>query len=290
MISVFVAIAIYMNKSEIYGFFSNLIKKENIIVLKDANEYKRKYNYDRFSNIESFIPNSISDLENIFYNILNSGWDDFIFYCPSEYEECADDVKQISSNNKLMSNIAGYISPYNSFSLINTTVSSYGEIYVKINKKYSDKEITDTNNKIKSIINELNIKNLSIEKKIKAYHDYLIKNATYDKSFAEGYKNEHPSTKANGALIEGQAVCGGYTDSMAIFLDILNIPNIIISSDTHTWNLVYLEDEWLHIDATWNDTENKNFEYEFYLINTDELLNIDTKEHTFSRVFFKEAN
>ncbi len=284
-----IVMILYMNKGGIYTFFCNLIRKDNVLVIPDSNEYKRKYDYDKFSNIEDYVPYSIEDLENIFYNILNNGWNEFTFYCPSEYKTCSEDVRELSSNTKLMSNISGYVSPYNSFNLINTTVSSYGEVYIKVTKKYNSQDIKNINIKIEEIVNELNLKNISSEEKLKAYHDYLIAHTIYDKDFADDNQSVYSATKANGALLEGHAVCGGYSDAMAIFLDYLNIPNIIISSDTHAWNLVYLEDEWLHIDSTWNDTDNKKFDYEFYLINTDQLLNLDTKEHTFPRTFFIEA-
>lgn len=280
---------LYMNKTAIYGLFGDLMVNNPQINLKEPNEYKRKYVYEKFSNTEDYVPYSASELENIYYNILNNGWSSFSFYCPSEYETCADDVRRMSGDTKTMSNIAGYISPYNSFTMVNTTVSSYGEIYVKVSKKYSEEDINNINEKINSIIEELKIKDLTIEEKIKTFHDYLISHTTYDKDFAEDNKSIYEATKANGALLQGYAVCGGYSDAMAIFLDIINVPNIIVSSDTHAWNLVYVDDQWLHIDSTWNDTENKKYDYEFYEITTAELFSLDTKEHSFPRAFFIEA-
>lgn len=289
LIGVLIVMILYMNKTTIYSFFVDLMIKQSVVNLKDANEYKRKYDYDKFSNTEDYVPYSSEDLQNIYYNILNNGWDSFSFYCPSEYKTCADDVKIMSANTKLMSNIAGYISPYNSFTYVNTTVASYGEIFVKITKKYSDEDIKNINTKIDSIVKELGINNMESDDKIKTYHDYLISHTIYDDDFAEDNKSIYSATKANGALLQGYAVCGGYSDAMALFLDYINVPNIIISSDTHAWNLVYIDDRWLHLDSTWNDTENKKYNYEFYMITTEQLFRLDTKEHMFPSGFFIET-
>ena len=73
-----------------------------------------------------------------------------------------------------MSKIAGYVSPYNSHQTLNTTISSYGEIYVKITKKYTDSEIEQINEEIKEIYSEYNLEEKTLEEKIKAFHDYFI--------------------------------------------------------------------------------------------------------------------
>ena len=278
-----------MNFDKICSFFNNLIKKENNITIPLSNQYARKYDYEKFSNEEDYIPYSKSDIENIFYNILNNGWDEFIFYCPDEYESCANDIEEISSDATLMSNVSSYVNPFNAFSVMNTTVSSYGEVYVNVSKKYTENEINEVNSKLNSLILELDLNGKTKEKKLKTFHDYIIKNTIYDDEFAEKKQSNYKATKANGVLIDGYAVCGGYTDALAIFLDILNIPNIIVFSENHAWNMVYIDDEWLHIDATWNDTENEKFQYEFYLVNTEKLLTMDAKQHTFDPIFFKEA-
>ena len=281
---------IYIDHDNISSYLRDLITKNNKIELPESNKYKRNYGYKKFTNEEDYVPHSISDIENIFYNILNNGWNEFIFYCPTDYENCITDVEKISSNVEEMSKIAGYVSPYNAHDTINTTISSYGEVYVNISKKYTQSEIEDINNKIIQLYYELNLKSKSVEEKIKLFHDYLIKNTIYDEDFANNKKSVFNSSKATGALIEGHAVCGGYADAFAIFLDYIKVPNIIISSKNHAWNLVSYDDIWLHIDPTWNDTEIERFDYEFYMINTTKLLKLDSSEHTFDTSFFIEAN
>lgn len=290
LLFIFLLMIVYYNFDDISLYFKNLITKNYEVKLSKPNEYKRNYDYKRFTNEEDYIPYSIDDIENIFYNILNNGWDEFIFYCPSEYKTCTTDVEKISSDSTIMSKISGYVSPFNAHQTINTTISSYGEVYVNISKKYSEEEITEINNKIREIYENLNLEDKGIEEKIKLFHDYLIKNTTYDEDFASNKKSAYNSSKANGALIDHYAVCGGYSDAFAIFLDYINVPNIIISTDNHAWNLVSYDGHYLHIDPTWNDTEIERFDYEFYMVNTNKLLKLDSTEHTFDKDFFIEAD
>lgn len=53
----------------------------------------------------------------------------------------------------------------------------------------------------------------------------------------------------------GTGVCQAYMLAYRAALNQLGITNITVSSDAidHTWNMVYLDGSWYHIDVTWND-------------------------------------
>ena len=70
----------------------------------------------------------------------------------------------------------------------------------------------------------------------------------------------------------------------------LNIPNLKISSANHVWNLVYLDNNWLHLDLTWDDIENNRYRDNYFLITKEKLLSLDTKEHNFDNSFFVEGS
>ena len=95
------------------------------------------------------------------------------------------------------------------------------------------------------------------------------------------------SNKATGALLKGRALCSGYTDAFAIFLDKLKIPNFKINSEEHEWNAIYFNKKWTHIDLTWDDDEiNKNNNRNFFMVNTKELQEKDKKEHNFKKALY----
>lgn len=92
-----------------------------------------------------------------------------------------------------------------------------------------------------------------------ALHDWLIYNCTYDKGALRAIERpgEH-AADPYGALIDGQAICMGYTTTFKLFMDMVGIEcGIVHSSDTdgdeHAWNTVKLGDFWYYVDATWDD-------------------------------------
>lgn len=92
-----------------------------------------------------------------------------------------------------------------------------------------------------------------------AVHDWLILNCSYDEKALGVFKShsEH-SDDPYGALINGTAICKGYTSSFQLLMDMLEIPCKTISAededgDEHAWNLVCIEEEWYYVDVTWDD-------------------------------------
>lgn len=281
---------VYCNIEEITDFTIKYFTEKKEVIIPDKNEYKRNYTYQRFEISDNYMPLNKDDLENIYFNILNNGFNEITFYCPSEYLTCIEDIKSISNDNELISKINNYVSPYNSFSYLDTSITEYGEITLTVHKTYSDSEINELNNIINIVLSDLKLDNLKDIDKIRKIKDYLIDNVEYDEGFVESV-NDNPSTKATGALINKKAVCSGYSDAMALFLDKIKIPNIKVSSENHIWNLVYINNNWKHLDITWSDTDDKiDLKDKFLAISSEELLEIDKEEHNFDRGFYLEAN
>ena len=82
---------------------------------------------------------------------------------------------------------------------------------------------------------------------------------------------------------------------LIVFLTKMNIPNFKVSSDTHVWNAVYVNDEWLHLDVTWDDPTTNTGEdvlmYDYFLVDNDTLMSDDDEnkhEHEFDLEKFSE--
>ena len=288
IISLFIYVA-YNNRETLEAYFRKIMFTYKDIEIKPGNEYTRAYDLKKFSYNEDFKPQNLNDLENILFNILNNGYDTFTFYCPREYTTCIDDMTKLANDSHTLSIINNYVSPFNSFVYLDTITNSLGEITIKVTKNYSDFEIKQVNNKLDEIINSLNISNLNKDEQISKIHEYLIENTEYDSKYS-GKTGNHYSETANGVLLNGTGICSGYSDAFALFMDRLNIPNIKVSSEEHVWNLVKINDKWKHIDVTWDDTKSSIIlGYKFYLINTNDLLQIDSKDHSFDKAFYLEA-
>ena len=78
---------------------------------------------------------------------------------------------------------------------------------------------------------------------------------------------------------------------MMLFLEKFDIKSIRVSSENHIWNYVYLDDEWLHLDLTWDDPISNNnddiLDDTYFLISNDELEEIKSEEHYFDIEVYK---
>ena len=42
---------------------------------------------------------------NIIYTVLNSGWDEFSFYCDDKYDNCYNDINELAKDEEILGNI-----------------------------------------------------------------------------------------------------------------------------------------------------------------------------------------
>ena len=288
---------------------TSFISRTPEIVIKDANIYAKNNSYLYIQKTDDFIPYSNQDLLNIFYSTLDNGWKQFTFYCPKEYENCIRDIQILSDpDNLTLSHINNYVHPFNSFYNFQTIYSDSGEVTLKINYLYSKEEIDAINTKVDELINTLIKDNMDDNTKIKTIHDYLINNSKYDTQKEKTGTSNYKSDKAYGPLFQGYATCSGYTDLMAIFLTKLGFNNyriattedrITYSDQGHVWNAVYYNNNWLHLDLTWDDpvsSDNKDYLfYTYFLKTTAEMAEADegktvVEDHNFDKLYYLEFN
>lgn len=95
-----------------------------------------------------------------------------------------------------------------------------------------------------------------------AIHDYIIRNVSYDSETLSilPFFDENPNnTNPYGALVDGRAVCLGYSSSFQLFMDLIGVECITVHGqgnadrEEHAWNMVKLEGEWYCVDVTWDD-------------------------------------
>ena len=79
-------------------------------------------------------------------------------------------------------------------------------------------------------------------------NSYLKTLLTYDSRAAAGITQTF--APHDGEL---KAACGSYARAFKFLCSAAGIPCISISTDVHTWNMVYADGEWLHVDVSSND-------------------------------------
>ena len=273
---------------DITNFLVSYISSTPKIVLPEKNQYARNKNYKYVQKTGDFVPYSKQDILNIFYSYLDNGYDNLTFYCPKEYVECIEDITNIINDQTIITDIGNLVHPYNNFRDVHLQTSTSGEINLKITRTYTEEKRTQINEKIDEIFNTIFDESMDINEKILASHDYIIDNATYDESSDD-------ELNAYDLLFFGKSKCFGYADTMAIILDKLGVLSYKVGSNAHVWNAVYLNDEWNHIDVTWDDPIVLNgnnitntIRHKFYLIDTKTLLEYDSDEHNFDQRVYLE--
>lgn len=261
------------------------------LVLK-KNQYYRDYDFDFVQNADKLEPTNRQELLNTFYTIINSGEEEFTFFCPDSYSSCLDEVEQIANDQDLLSHINNFVHPYNGFNHIETQYDSLGKVTVYIKKSYSKKQIQKLESKIDELSQELILPGDSDINNIRRVHDYIINHSIYDSNRSDYNITTYNSDIAYGPLFQGYGICGGYTDAMELFLEEMGIKSYKISSDQHVWNAVYLDGKWVHLDLTWDDpvvSSGENLlEHNFFLIDTTTLLALEQTEHIFDQNIYSE--
>ncbi len=84
--------------------------------------------------------------------------------------------------------------------------------------------------------------------KVEYLNDYLCTLLAYKKGKTAGVTRTF--SQHNGEL---QAACGSYARAFKFLCGAAGIPCFTISTDNHTWNMVYADGQWLHVDVSAND-------------------------------------
>lgn len=175
-----------------------------------------------------------------------------------------------------------------------TTAYSNGKIELKY--KYPVKKIKEMvqnqDTKIKNIIKQT-IKSTDSEfDKVKAIHDYIVLNTAYDwENFKKGQVPEASYT-TYGLLMNGQAVCEGYAQTMQLLLKEAGIESHLVTGKAnggaHAWNLVKVDGKYYYVDSTWDDpVPNRAGEisYKYFLAPAAAL----KKDHSWDEKLFPAA-
>lgn len=90
--------------------------------------------------------------------------------------------------------------------------------------------------------------------------DYLATHVAYS-FMPDGVTADLSYATAYSALVETKGVCAAYADAFTLLARKFGLDVITVSgpaetpegSVSHAWNLVKVDDQWYHVDTTWND-------------------------------------
>ena len=93
----------------------------------------------------------------------------------------------------------------------------------------------------------------SDSEKVEYFNDYIRTLLAYQKGKVSGITQTFAAH-----AVELKAACGSYARAMKFLCAAADIPCFTISSKAHTWNLVYVDGAWLHVDVSANDLSGRN--------------------------------
>ena len=106
------------------------------------------------------------------------------------------------------------------------------------------------------------------EAKVRAVHQWLLDNVSYDCEAGAAISDADllMTGTAYGALKDGSAICGGYSQLFTALCERAGIECRTLigkagDGDGHAWNAVRLAGEWRYVDATWDDSANDPEKY-----------------------------
>lgn len=154
-----------------------------------------------------------------------------------------------------------------------------------------DSDVDECNNKcnklkktVEFIINEMPEFNDDYSKEL-YIHDYIVKNCVY--------RDEQNASSAYSCLIDGVAVCSGYSRAAMLLLKEAGIDSMLVAglgksasqeAVSHMWNIVWIDGEPYHLDVTWDDPSNDNTDIisHLYFNLTDRAISVDHSDYSVS--------
>ena len=146
-------------------------------------------------------------------------------------------------------------------------------------------EEKQVNTVVNSFVNGIDTNSMTDYEILKAVHDFICSNTTYDYDAVDSYKSHLYAFSAYGALVKGRCVCQGYSLAFYRLCKELGYSTRIITSDYyipltfsrqgHAWNLVGLNGKYYFVDTTWDDSEDKE-NYKYFLVNYKNIRYDDT--------------
>jgi hypothetical protein len=124
--------------------------------------------------------------------------------------------------------------------------------------------------------------------KARCAYDYVMEKTTYSEDAIH-------RKDIRGPLLDGEAVCGGYSYTFKFLCDEIGVPCIVAFGDAyngidtgpHAWNAIQIDNEWYWVDVTWGDAYEEAGEnpYEYFCLSNEELFEthiLDTKASDFA--------
>ncbi|WP_186785864.1 transglutaminase domain-containing protein [Paenibacillus agilis] len=203
-----------------------------------------------------------------------------------KYEGSIDQFSQVLTD---VLNDALYSNPFIRYNVSRYTFhwKSYGKgalvsVYVQYRETYE--QYQQVRQYAKEQVKRLITPGMSDEQIVKILHDFVVDQLAYDATMTRFTAYE--------AITLGSTVCQGYALLLQALYEDAGITSRVVEGNAggqlHAWNIVQLNNQWYHVDATWNDPvpDKRNRILHTYFLLSDEEIG---RDHTWDRAKFPQA-
>ncbi len=91
--------------------------------------------------------------------------------------------------------------------------------------------------------------------KAKLLHDLIIDKVEYNYAILDdNFDEESEYTQSSYSVFcTDKTVCAGYSQAYAMMCNAVGVDTVAVTSLTHEWNKVRIDDSWYNVDLTWDD-------------------------------------
>lgn len=164
------------------------------------------------------------------------------------------------------------LADFNSFKFVNGKLGAKVNMTLSYRTTAEQEQLVDA--KVSEVLQSLNLDGKSTYEKVKAIYDWIGDNVVYDYNGLVNYATKPIASTAYAALINGTAVCQGY--SVLFYrlcleegIDARVIQDVTGGGMPHVWNIVKMDDgKYYYIDTTLGAGVEQEFDqspYAFFL-------------------------
>ncbi|MGX8702710.1 transglutaminase domain-containing protein [Caproiciproducens sp.] len=151
----------------------------------------------------------------------------------------------------------------NAYSYAYSNDSTYIQLYSVVSQPNCTAMIQKMNQKVSSVISAMPAGLSELDRELYLFH-YIAQNCTYNNA-AVSDTGIWQAFSSYGVLIDGTAVCEGYSRAMQLLSSYAGLQCMLLSGQSsgvnHMWNVIKIDGSWYHLDTTWGDGDTEVYNY-----------------------------
>lgn len=230
------------------------------VIFKDATDYHYAYGYNSLDNDEKYIYTKIYEAAKNFTPTINFGSQNLTNSKVQKILFC------VNYDNPLMFQVP-LLSLNCNGSNDNITSLTLGFDFKESDVKYYEKK---TKERVDQILQKADGSYTLMDYLVQV-HNEILYNCKYSDTM-----DKTGDYEAFGVLVDKVGVCESYSRAFQYICQRIGVENLLIIGESqgigHMWNMISIDNQWYHMDLTWDDGTLKSEIYYDYFNFNDEMM------------------